>query len=153
MHTRQVAQMIWREAGLYNSGDAQVQAFLKYFDRETDDCWDKVVTRFRREFDDLFDDIVPPLLESSVKTIRVTLIRRVDLRRKKEVHAIRDLIKFLDPHRDAPEILAIAKRKSRALQEELERRKDIVAMLRRQTDYAPNPVKPRRGNMAPPEPE
>jgi hypothetical protein len=122
---------LWREAGLYNSRTAGVQAFLVFIDEHPDMEWEAGVQAFRTHHYAVFGDIVPPLLASSDKLLRLSLIRSAIPAQRKEFNLLKKFIQEADPTRDEPELLAILELGHKGLAGEIRQRSDLTSTLRR----------------------
>lgn len=141
MHIRDLAKQKWREAGLYDSRKAKVRAFLKHVDDHPDKCWDEWVQEFRDHYYDLFKDLIPPLLYTDDKLLRLTLIRKADLRKRRELNLLKKFVREADPVKDEPELSVIAKLSHKGLTAELAKRTDLTSKVRRAIQ--PQPTRPR----------
>ena len=122
---------LWREAGLYNSRKAGVQAFLTFIDAHPDMEWDAGVQAFRMHHYAVLGDIVPPLLASSDKLLRLSLIRSAKPAQRKEFNLLKKFIQDADPMRDEAELLAILELDHKGLSDEIRQRNDLTSTLRR----------------------
>jgi len=129
MVQRSVAKRQWAAAKLYETPDARLKAFLYHVDSYTTECWDDVVALLRKDYYDLFDQIVPPLVASSDKALRVQLFLHIDPKQPKELDLLRQFIRQADPVKDQPELKAIAGLNHPALQKEIAGRPEIAAVL------------------------
>ena len=118
---------IWRKAGLYQSQSPTMQSFLA-FDSESD--WERGLQEFRDKHYGLFDQIVPPLLQSEDKLLRLLLIRHADVSKRRELNLLKRLAQTADPIRDEPELLAILALGHKSLDREIRDRADLTANLR-----------------------
>ena len=118
---------IWRKAGLYQSRSPTMQSFLA-FDSESD--WERGLQEFRDKHYGLFDQIVPPLLQSEDKLLRLLLIRHADVSKRRELNLLKRLAQTADPIRDEPELLAILALGHKSLDREIRDRADLTANLR-----------------------
>jgi hypothetical protein len=129
MFQRHVAKPQWAAAKLYETSDIRLKAFLDYVDASPAECWDDVVAVFRKDYYDLFDQVVPPLAASSDKSLRVQLLFQFDPKRRKELEFLRQFIRQADPVKDQPELKAIAGFNHPALRKEIAGRPEIAAVL------------------------
>jgi hypothetical protein len=119
---------IWRKEGLYHSQSPTMQSFLAFIDSESD--WDRGLQEFREKHYGLFDQIVPPLLQSEDKLLRLLLIRHADVSKRRELNLLKRFAQTADPIRDEPELLAILSRGHKSLDREIRERADLTANLR-----------------------
>src|SRR5262249_40999531 len=110
MYLRDLVKAQWTQAGLYARKDAHLQSFLQHIDNTLMECWDDYVALFRRDSYDLFDSLIPPLIHSDDKLLRLALIRYADVRQPKELTALRTFIRQADPVNDRPELISILNR-------------------------------------------
>lgn len=119
MHIRDLVKQRWADEGFYASRNTKIQAFLKYIEDNPLECWDKYIKEFREHYYDLFDELIPPLMKTRDKLLRMILIRNVDLTKPKELKLLKDFTKKANPRDDEPELLAIAKLEHKGLTAEL----------------------------------
>lgn len=131
MHIRDLVKQKWADEGLYASKKAKVQAFLKYIEDKPLECWDEYVKEFRDHYYNLFDELVPPLMKTRDKLLRLIIIRNVDLSKPKEVKLIKEFVKKADPIEDEPELLNIAKIGHKGLSAELCKCKGLTDEVRK----------------------
>jgi hypothetical protein len=124
---------IWRKKGLYQSQSPTMQSFLAAIDSEPD--WERGLQEFREKHYGLFDQVVPPLLQSEDKLLRLTLIRHADVSRRRELNLLKRLAQTADPMRDEPELLAILSLGHKSLDREIRERADLTANLRQAVGY------------------
>jgi len=125
MHIRELVKRTWQDAGLYKTRNQKLQTFLKYFDEHPELCWDDLIQEFRTHHYDLFDDLIPPLLKVNDKLLRLTLIRKADLKRSQELNLLNQFVKQASPLNDELELAAIAQRQHKTLVDELRKRSDL----------------------------
>ena len=131
MHIRDLVKQKWADEGLYASKKAKIQAFLRYIEDNPLECWDEYVKKFREHYYDLFNDIIPPLLKTQDKLLRMILIRNADLSKPKELKLLKEYVKKADPKEDEPELLAIAKLGHKNLNAELLQLKELTSEVRK----------------------
>jgi hypothetical protein len=121
---------LWREAGLYNSRKAGVQAFLARLDEQPNLSWEEGVQEFRAHHYDTFGDIVPPLMASDDKLLHLALIRSADPKQRKELNLLKTFVQEANPAQDEPELSAILDLNHPGLADEIRRRTDLTSGLR-----------------------
>ena len=131
MHIRDLVKQKWADEGLYASKKAKIQAFLRYIEDNPLECWDEYVKQFRDHYYDLFDELVPPLMKTHDKLLRMILIRNVDLAKPNELKLLKEYVKKADPKEDEPELLAIAKLEHKNLNAELLQLKELSSEVRK----------------------
>ncbi len=131
MHIRDLVKQRWAEEGLYASKKAKIKAFLKYVDDNPLECWDEYVKQFRDHYYDLFDELVPPLMKTHDKLLRMILIRNAHLSKPKELKLLKQFVKESDPKKDETELLAIAKMGHKGLTAELRKCKELTSEVRK----------------------
>jgi len=129
MYLRDEVRERWAAEGVLDRKDPRVEEFLAYINTHPAECWDEYVALFRKDYYDLFDKLVPPLLKSRDKVLRSALIARADPSKPKELDALKQLIRVADPVSDEPELLAIARRGGKKLVTEMKRRKKLTPAL------------------------
>lgn len=130
MHIRELIKQRWAEAGLYASKKRKVQAFLAYIEEHPEHSCEQYIATFREQFADLTGEIVPPLLQSDDKLLRLLLIRNADLSRPREVKLLKELAQTADPLADEPELLALARLGHRGVSEVLAQREGLGGEVR-----------------------
>jgi hypothetical protein len=138
MYTRDLIRKLWADAGLYSLKDPHLQAFLKHIDDNPQQCWDDYVDLFRREYYDLYNQLIPPLFNAGDKLLRVKLIHRADFKRRKEIEAVRAFIRDADPIAHRPELNAILSHGGRAV------KNDFLARAELRHLVAPEPAPERK---------
>ncbi len=138
MHIRELVKQKWREAGLYTSRKAKIRAFLKYFDQNPTECWDTYIQALRDNYYAVFNDLILPLLDTDDKLLRLTIIRKADLRRRKELNLLRKLARECDPVPDKLELLAIAKLEHKGLSAELRKRQKLPSEVCKVLEQRPS---------------
>jgi hypothetical protein len=138
MHLRDLVRQRWADAGLYSRKDARLQSFLKHVDDTPMECLDDYAALFRREYYDLFDQLIPPLAGTNDKLLRVALIQQADFKKPKELDAVRAFLRYADPVTDRPELSAILNRGGDAL------KKDFLARAELKELVEPKPVLERK---------
>ena len=131
MHIRDLVKRIWTKKGLYASRNDKVRDFLKYFDDNPELCWDELIKVFREQYYDLFPQLIPPLADTEDKLLRITLIRKADLKKRQELNLVKKSIKKAKPEADEPELLNIAKLGHKGLTTELRKLRNLTPELRR----------------------
>src|SRR5688572_27757109 len=119
---------IWRKEGLYQSQSPTMRSFIAVIDSETD--WERGLQEFREKHYGLFDQVVPPLLQSEDKLLRLLLIRHADVSKRRELNLLKRLAQTADPIRDEPDLLAILSLGHKSLDREIRERADLTANLR-----------------------
>jgi hypothetical protein len=121
MVTREVVKKIWSDAGLYRDADPRLRGLLNYFDEHPDVCWETILPLFREEYYDLYDVVVPPLVNSSDTMLRLQLISRIDPARPKELGTLQDIVAHADASFQRPELKAILALKHPGLKDQITR--------------------------------
>lgn len=129
----------WREAGLYESQQPEVKAFLAFFEQHPELCWDEMIAAFREKHYRAFAQVVPPLLDIDDKLLRLALIGRADLQRRQELALVKTFIQQADPVNDERELLMIARMKHKGVAQELGKRGDLTPRVRRYVVAQPTP--------------
>lgn len=121
---------IWRKEGLYQSQSPAMRSFLDFVDSAPAPDWQRGLQEFRDKHYGLFDQVVPPLLQSEDKLLRLLLIRHADVSKRRELNLLKRLAQTADPIRDEPELLAILSLGHKSLDREIRERADLTANLR-----------------------
>jgi hypothetical protein len=130
MHLRDLVKQRWAQAGLYDRKDAHLRSFLKHIDSTPLECWDDYVVIFRRQYYDLFDQLIPPLISADDKLLRIALIRQADVTQPKELEALKAFVRAADPARDRPELTAILNRHGAVLQKAFLARPELKPLVK-----------------------
>lgn len=149
MSLREFVKKQWSDARLYTHGDARVGEFLEHFEEHPAECWETAVPLFRQKYYTLFDQVVPPLVNSSDKLLRLQLILHSDPSQPRELRMLREFVRHADPVADRPELKAIARLKHPALDKEIAGRPELVDALK---PPAPVPSRPVTNVLRPPPP-
>jgi hypothetical protein len=149
MYLRDLVKNLWAQAGLYERKDARLQSFLKAVDSFPMECWDDFSSRFRQDYYDLFDQLIPPLAASHDQLLHVLLIRMAQLDRPNELAMAVDFVRRADPVANRPEINALLHRKHPQIQKEMRRRPALKELVdpaaprqRMVTNVRPQSTKP-----------
>jgi hypothetical protein len=122
---------IWRKAGLYQSKAPTIRSFLDYIESEPIPDWKHGLQEFRDNHYDLFEQVVPPLLQSQDKLLRMVLIRHADLSKRRELNLLKRFAQTADPIHDEAELLAIVSLGHKSLDRAIRERADLTPNLRR----------------------
>ena len=126
-----VMRKIWRKAGLYRSQAPSMQSFLAFINSEPIPDWEHALLEFREKHYGLFDQVVPPLLQSDDKLVRIAVVRHADLSKRRELNLLKRFAQNADPIHDEPELLAIVALGHESLAREIRARGDLTPDLRR----------------------
>jgi hypothetical protein len=129
-HVCAAMRKIWRKAGLYESKTRAVRDFLDFVGSEPPPDWERGMREFRKTHYDVFDQVVPPLLQSDDKLLRIMLIRHADPSKRRELNLLKRLAQSLDPIRDEPELLAMVALGHKTLDRAIRERGDLTPNLR-----------------------
>ncbi|MGC4072999.1 MAG: hypothetical protein QM760_10845 [Nibricoccus sp.] len=129
MYLRDLVKNLWAQAGLYERKDARLQSFLQSVDNFPLECWDDFSSRFRKDYYDLFDQLIPPLATSQDQLLRVLLIRMAELDQPKELALAVDFVRRADPVGNRPELNALLNRKHPKIQKEMRQRSVLKALV------------------------
>lgn len=140
MHLRELVKQRWSDARLYSQADPHLSEFLAYFEANPGDCWEAAVAVFREKYYRLYDQIVPPLVNSTDKALRIQIIRHTDPSRPKEMRTLKEIVRSADPVADRPELNAILAMKRPALHKEIAGRPELAPVLAPAAEIPPRPV-------------
>ena len=121
---------IWRKAGLYESKTRAVRDFLDFVGSAPPPEWEQGLQEFRKKHYDVFEQVVPPLLQSDDKLLRIMLIRHADLSKRRELNLLKRFAQAADPIEDEPELLAMASLGHKSLDRTIRERGDLTPNLR-----------------------
>jgi len=94
--------MIWEafeRAGVLESKDQKVQAFVSFLKNTPASCWIEVIPEFRKHHEACFDAIVPILAEMDDPLIQSVLVKHADMTQPRERAVIRKMADTVDPDR------------------------------------------------------
>lgn len=131
MHIRDLVKQRWADEGFYASKDTKIQAFLKYIDDNPLECLDGYIKEFRKNYYDLFEKLVSPLMKTRDKLLRIIIIRNADLKKPKELKLLKEFVKRANPREDEQELLCVAKLGHKELTAVIRKHKDLTDDLRR----------------------
>jgi hypothetical protein len=129
-HVCAAMRKIWRRAGLYESKTRAIRDFLDFVGSEPPPDWEQGLQKFRKKHYDVFDQVVPPLLQSDDKLLRIMLIRHADLSKRRELNLLKRFARTADPIHDEPELLAMASLGHKSLDRAIRERGDLTPNLR-----------------------
>jgi hypothetical protein len=129
-HVCAAMRKIWRKAGLHESKTRGVRDFLDFVGSEPPPQWEHGLQEFRERHYDVFDQVVPPLLQSDDKLLRIMLIRHADLSKRRELNLLKRFAQSVDPIRDEPELLAMMSLGHKSLDRAIRERGDLTPNLR-----------------------
>lgn len=141
MHIRDLVKQMWSDEGLYSSPKVKVRSFLKHFDTNPNKCWDDYIEAFRKDYYEVFNDLVHPLLNTDDKLLLLTLIRKANLKNRKELNLLKKFAKECDHIKDKLELIEIAKLKHKGINTELRKRKVLPSEVRRLVELPTRTVK------------
>jgi len=130
MFIRDLVKQRWADVGLYRRKDARLQSFLKHVDDTPFECWEEYAALFRRDYYDLFDQVVPPLMATDDKLLRTMLLRYVDPAKPKELAMVREFVANADPVADRPELDVLIARKDKTVMKDLSARPGLIPAVR-----------------------
>jgi hypothetical protein len=136
-HVCAAMRKIWRKAGLYESKTRAIRNFLNFVDSEPPADWAHGLQEFREKHYDVFDQIVPPLLQSDDKLLQIMLIRHADPSKRRELNLLKRLAETLDPIHDEPELLAMVSLGHKGLDRAIRERGDLTPNLRQAVGHQP----------------
>lgn len=117
--------MIWKEfkrAGILDSTDAKLQAFLQYMKGCRQGCWEQIIPEFKEKYYDCFDTIVPVLAGMNDPLIQLILARHADAAKPKEKALLVKLAKEVDVEKNPVLLKRIAGLKIGGVDSELKKR-------------------------------
>jgi hypothetical protein len=121
---------VWRKAGLYESKSRAIRNFLDFIGSEPAPNWEHGLGEFREKHYDVFDQVVPPLLQSEDKLLRLAVIRHADPSKRRELNLLKRFAQSADPIRDEAELLALLSLGHESLEREIRERADLTPNLR-----------------------
>lgn len=102
------AWLSYKAAHPYSPHLAKAQAFFDYINARPDICWDDLVTDFRRDYYDAFDEVVGTLIETNDPLIIFNASQFADFNNPKEIEAARHAIQQLDADKHQASLIALA---------------------------------------------
>lgn len=136
MHTRDLVKKIFANEGLYRSSDPKMKALLAAIDEQPMDCWPEFVARFRKDYYELFDRVVPPLINSGDQLITAVVLHHADLKQPKERALIKKYVQNADERAHEGVLKQVARLGDAELDRELAKKAltpNVQAVLTRRT--------------------
>ncbi len=166
MHTRDYVKDVFAAEGLYKLKDAKMESFLKSIDEAGNDCWPEFIASFRKQYYDLFDRVIPPLMRGRDKLVRTILLRTADLRQKKEAELVRQFVAKADGVEHEAELIELTRKNDKTLNRllvkvpnvtrnvlrRIETAEKVAAVTQREKKPTPSRQKPKAKNPAKTEP-
>jgi hypothetical protein len=121
---------IWGKSGLHESKTRAIRNFLAFIESEPSPNWEHGLREFREKHYDVFDQVVPPLLQSEDKLLRLAVIRHADPSKRRELNLLKRFAQSADPIRDEAELLALLSLGHESLEREIRERADLTPNLR-----------------------
>jgi hypothetical protein len=116
----------------------KAQAFFQLISDRPDICWDELVTEFRKNYYDAFDQIIPVLISTDDPLIVYNCVRFADLDNPKEVETLRNFVRTCDPQKHQLTLQALAT--VPALQSEVMKKPMLPDMVRQALGFKPQVV-------------
>ena len=108
----------------------KAQTFFDMVANEPGSCWEEIAGEFRRNYYDVFDEIVPTLLDTDDPLIIYHCVHNADLQNPKEVSALQHLVRECDCRKHQVSFRDLAATRSKALVPLLEEREDLPKSVR-----------------------
>lgn len=116
----------WEEAGLKNSKKKKVRDFIQFVEKNPQLGWVTCAKKFHKDYYDVFDDLIPPIMEIDDNLILLNLIDCCDpKKRRKELNLLKDLVTKTDPQKMQPSLEAVAKLKIPSLSKALRKKPNL----------------------------
>jgi hypothetical protein len=116
----------WEEVGLKGSPKKKVREFIKFVEENPQLGWESCAKEFREKYNDVFNDLIPPLMEIGDDLINLNLIRFFTPKRsRRDLELLKDFVKNADPRKLQPSFEAIAKLKIPSLAAELKKKQNL----------------------------
>jgi hypothetical protein len=131
MNQRAQIMRAWnrRSATAYQSPQLKkAQAFFTMVNERPEVCWEDLVTEFRRNYYDAFDEIVPAVTDTDHSLIVYNCFRFLDFNNPKEVDVAKNFIRNCNPEKHQGTLQALAAVPS--LQPELNKKPGLPASVR-----------------------
>lgn len=137
MYIRELVIEVWQKSGLYRSRKAKVKDFLKYMDKFPEHCWDECEATFREKYYDIFNDIVAPLLKTDDKLLRLNLIRRLQVKKRRELNLLKTFVQAADSQKDEAELVEVAKLGHKGIVEEIRNHPKLTGKVQQLVQATP----------------
>jgi len=131
MNERQEILQAWKQRSTNAFRSPQfmkAQAFFQLVNDQQSICWDDLVTEFRRNYYDAFDEIVPVLLATDDPLIVFHVAKFSDMDNPKEANVARNIIQTMDPQKHEATLQMLAANTS--LQPELLKKAQLPDSVR-----------------------
>ena len=114
-----------RRARAAVSSRQKVQSFLEMVRTQEQLCWDEFVEEFRKNYYDVFDEIIPPLFATDDVLIIHNCIRFADLSEPKEVEFLTKFIQECDAEKHQVSLRELAETQQPDLMAALQRKEKL----------------------------
>jgi len=134
MHQRAAIMEAWRKVTRFRAGSPRLEKAQAFFDmlRERPEaCWGPaLVTEFRRQYYDAFDEIVSALFATDDPLIIYQCLQHADFSKPKEVEAFQQFIEDCDPEKHQVTLRALAGTQVPELRKAVEAKKHLPDSVR-----------------------
>ena len=148
MHQKIAIMEAWRKATRFRAGSPQFEKAQAFFDmlRERPAvCWSpELVTEFRRQYYDAFDEIVSTLFATDDPLIIYQCLQHADFTKPKEVEAFQQFIGDCDPEKHQVTLRALAGTQVPELRKAVEAKKHLPDSMREALVASVKPTKKKR---------
>lgn len=121
----------WEQIGLNKSGKKKVRDFIEFVEKNPKKGWKNWADEITRNYNDVFNDLISPLINIGSNIINLNLIRYFDpIKNKKVENLLKKFIKHADPQKMLPTLEAIAKLKIPSLNNALKAKKALPLRVR-----------------------
>jgi len=130
MHQKFLIYKKWEEMGIVSSHDPRLAEFLSFFMKHPNLDWDAFGKLLHSKFKDLFDALVPPLLEIDDELISLNIVKRLESKKtKKERALVQSFIANKKLQRVAPALEAIARMNDSVFDRALRKRPNLPPVV------------------------
>lgn len=121
----------WEEAGLKKSKKKKVRDFVKFVETHPKLGWDACAKKFYKDCYDVFDDLIPPLVDIGNNLVLLNLINRSNPKKhRKELMLLKQLAQTSDPQKLQPALKAAAQLRIPSVDKVLWAKKDLPPGIR-----------------------
>ncbi len=131
MFQRLMIQKKWEELNLNKSGKKKVRDFIEFVEKNPKKGWKNWADKITGDYYDVFNDLIPPLMNIDSNIINLNLIAHLDPKKYSKVkNLLKEFIKDADPQKMQPTLEAIAKLKIPSLNNALKAKKALPLRVR-----------------------
>lgn len=130
MHQRELAREAWRQAGLFETRESDLRAFLDYFEKEVGGCWPDLAEEVRATCPRHKQTLAIPLWQTGDPLIRMNLLNTANLSLRDERRLVERLVGRIDFRISGTELIEAIRLDDPAILDLISRHHDLSPILR-----------------------